>query len=138
MNRPVRPWAIALLLVLMLQWSAAGFALAQPQPAPHVPSGEELEKRLTGVRADPERGYQQRSVETAQSWTRRTTAWLRDLLARIHLTPARVSLGLGLLGTIYTAGKNKRLVKWMVLAVCSWLLAIVGGCAMIFNWPYMN
>lgn len=120
-------------MLLALHWGVLGSALAQ-----HTPTEEELDKRLTGVQADPIRGYQQRSVEQSQSWTHDALAWFRGLLARIHLTPARVCLGLGVIGTIYTAGKNKRLVKWAVMAVFSWLLAIVGICAMVFNWPYMT
>jgi hypothetical protein len=125
--------AAGIIVILALQWGVLGSALAQ-----HTPTEEELDKRITGVKADPIRGYQQRSVEQSQSWTRGTVTWFRELLARIHLTPARVALGLGVIGTIYTAGKNKRLVKWAVMAVTSWLLAIVGICAMIFNWPYLT
>ncbi len=125
--------AAGIIVLLALQLSALGSALAQ-----HTPTEQELNERLTGVQADPIRGYQQRSVEHSQSWTRDTLAWFRGLLSRIHLTPARVALGLGVIGTLYTAGKNKRLVKWAVMAVISWLLAIVGICAMIFNWPYMT
>ena len=106
--------------------------------AQHAPTEEELDKDLSGVHTDDPRGYQQRSVEQSQSGLHRALAWIRYQLARIHVTPARLALGLGALGSLYTWGKNKRMVNWAVLAVVSWLLVIVGICAMVFHWPYMN
>jgi len=124
--------AVALSLVLLF---AAG---ALPALAQHVPTEKELDKNLTGVKADPERGYQQRSVESVQSWTRSAIRWVKELLAAIHLTPARLALIVGLLGTLYTLGKNKRLVRWAVMAGLSYLLVTVGVCAMVFDWPNWN
>jgi len=111
-------------------------ALAQRDP--HVPTEEELDKQISGIKTDDERGYQERSVETVQSWNRRAIAWIKELLASIHLTPARLALILGALGTFYTLGKNKRLVRWAVMAGMSYLLVLVGGAAMWFDWPYWN
>ena len=107
---------------------------------PHTPTEKELKKQLSGIKtdADDELGYQQRSVETVQSWTNRTVAWVKDLLAAIHLTPARLALIVGGLGTFYTLGKNKRLVQWAVMAGISYLLVIVGLAAMWFDWPFWN
>lgn len=138
MRRPHRHCiAISLSILAALQWAGPLVAAAQPS-APHTPTEKELNERLTGVKADPLRGYQQRSVEEAQSSTRGAIAWLKRMLAKLYLTPARLCVVLGGLGTLWTAGKNKRKVNWAVLAVLSWLLTIVGICAMIFDWPYLN
>ena len=132
-NNPTR---VLLLLVLTALVGAPLRSMAQRPP--HVPTEEELRQEQTGVKADPERGYQARSVETVQSWTHDAMTWVKELLQAIHLTPARLALGLGLLGSFYTLGKNKRLVRWAVMAGLSYLLAIVGICAMVFHWPYWN
>jgi hypothetical protein len=112
--------------------------LALAQQPPHVPTETELEKERTGIKSDGDREFQQKGVETVQSWLHRAIRWLKNLLARIHLTPARLALGLGILGSLYTWGKNKRLVRWAVMAGISYLLAIVGIAAMAFNWTYWN
>lgn len=122
-----------LLLLLLL----APPALGQDRP-PHVPTDEEADQARTGIRSDEGRGYQQRSVETVQSWLHEALGWMRDLLRRLHLTPARLCLGLGVVGAIWTAGKNKRKVRWAVTAGLSYLLAVVGLAAMVFNWPHFN
>ena len=124
---------LALLVTVVLPVST----LAQTQD-PHVPTERELEKQRTGIKTDDQRGYQQRSVETVQSWNRRAIAWVKELLQAIHLTPARLALILGGLGTFYTLGKNKRLVRWAVMAGISYLLVVVGIAAMWFDWPYWN
>lgn len=106
---------------------------------PHVPSEAELKKEESGVHSENTvEEYQQRSVQEAQSWVRRVLAWMSDFLRGLHLTPAKLALGLGVLGIIISAGKNKRLVRWAVLSIISLLLTIVGICAMIFDWPYMT
>jgi hypothetical protein len=132
-GRTTAAFLLPLAALVVLQ---APVALAQK--APHVPTEEELDKQISGVKADNERGYQQRSVETTQSWFRRAIRWVKELLASIHLTPARLALILGVIGTLYTWGKNKRLVRWMVTAIVSWLLVIVGAAAWYFDWPYWN
>jgi hypothetical protein len=129
---------IALALLPLAALCTLQVPIALAQQSPHVPTEEELDKQITGVKADDQRGYQQRSVETSQSWLRSAIRWVKDLLASIHLTPARLALILGAVGTLYTWGKNKRLVRWMVMAVVSWLLVIVGAVAWYFDWPYWN
>jgi hypothetical protein len=128
---------LALCLCPCLVFAVVG-PLALAQQPPHVPTEEQWKKERTGIKSDGDREYQQRGVETVQSWLDRAVRWLKDLLARIHLTPARLALGLGILGSLYTWGKNKRLVRWAVMAGFSYLLAIVGLAAMVFNWAYWN
>jgi hypothetical protein len=137
-RREHHSFALTLSILAALQWTAMPLVAAAQPSAPHTPTEKELDERLTGVKADPLRGYQQRSVEEAQSSTRGGIAWIKRMLAKLHLTPARLCVVLGGLGTLWTAGKNKRMVKWAVLAVFSWLLTIVGICAMVFDWPYLN
>jgi hypothetical protein len=124
-------------LIACLVAAMGGLGIAQRR-LPHVPSEDEEEAERTGIKADPLRGYQQRSVETQQSLFKQALNWVQRMLSKIYLTPARLCLILGAIGTLYTWGKNKRKVQWVVLAVFSWLLVIVGICAMIFKWPYMN
>jgi hypothetical protein len=104
----------------------------------HVPTETEYQKSRTGIRSDSERQYLQRSIETNQYGFRGILLWIREKIRRIHLTPARLCLGLGILGTFYSAGKNKHIAKWAVLSIVSLLLIIIGICAMVFHWPQMN
>ena len=106
--------------------------------SPHTPSEEELDRRLTGVKSDDQRGYQARSTETFTAKVKRFIAWVNDRLSLIKVTPSRFAVGLGLIGIVYTSGKNKKLVRWAVLSVFSYLLAIFGGAGMLFDWPFMN
>lgn len=124
-------------LITCLLVAMGGIGVAQKRQ-PHTPTEEEEEADRTGIKADPLRGYQQRSVESQQSIFRQALSWLQRTLAKLYLTPARLCLILGAVGTLYTWGKNKRKVQWVVFAVFSWLLVIVGICAMAFKWPYMN
>jgi hypothetical protein len=84
------------------------------------------------------REYQAHSAQTFMGRTRSAAQWVKDQLAQLHITPARLALGLGILGVLFTWNRNKRHVRWAVLTVASWLLLVFGGAAMIFRWPYMN
>lgn len=108
--------------------------------SPHIPTAEEVERQRSGVTADRDdiREYQAHSTQTFMGRLRGAARWVKDKLARLHITPARLAMGLGILGVLYTWGRNKRHVKWAVLTVTSWLLLLFGGAAMIFRWPYMN
>ena len=122
--------AVALLLL-------GGVASAQERP-PHVPSEEELRQRLGGAKHDAPREYQRESVHGFGQQARDAAAWVKERLAGLHVTPARLLLGLGLLGILVCWNKNKKLVRWAVLSVFSGLLLIAGVTAMVFDWPYMN
>ena len=122
------PLAVLVALVGPVAWAGQ----------PHVPTEKELDRELSGIRADDGRGYQQLSVEEKESWYRGAANWVRELLSSIHITPARLALILGAAGSLYTWGKNKRHARWMVLAAISWLLLIVGAAAMYFHWPHWN
>jgi hypothetical protein len=122
--------------------AAAVLLLAAPSWAqsPHVPTEKELDRRLSGVkhRADDVREYQAHSTESFMSNVRGAAQWVKTRLASLHITPARLALGLGILGVVFTWSRNKRHVKWAVLTVASWLLVVFGVAAIIFRWPYAN
>ena len=124
------------------RWIAVGLLLlgasnAQGRP-PHVPTEEELRQRLGGAKHDAPREYQRESVHSFGQQTRDAAAWVKERLAGLHVTPARLLLGLGILGILFCWNKNKKLVRWAVLSVFSVLLLIAGVAAMAFDWPYMN
>ena len=129
-----RAWNRWILVVLLLM---GGVSSAQGR-APHVPTEEELRQRLGGAKHDAPREYQRESVHSFGQQARDAAAWVKERLAGLHVTPARLLLGLGLLGILVCWNKNKKLVRWAVLSVFSGLLLAAGVAAMVFNWPYMN
>jgi hypothetical protein len=129
-----RAWNRWILVVLLLMGGASS---AQGR-APHVPTEEELRQRLGGAKHDAPREYQRESVHGFGQQARDAAAWVKERLAGLHVTPARLLLGLGLLGILVCWNKNKKLVRWAVLSVFSGLLLIAGAAAMVFDWPYMN
>jgi len=62
--------------------SAVVGPLALAQQAPHVPTEAELEKERTGIKSDGDREFQQKSVETVQSWLDRAIGWLQNRIFR--------------------------------------------------------
>jgi len=113
-------------------------APAQLPPQPHVPTEEQLKQRQRGYRVDDTRGYQRNSVETVQSGWQRILGWIRRTLAAIHITPARLLIGLGAIGVLLTWNKNKRHVHWAVITALGWLLLGLGIAAILLAWPAFN
>jgi hypothetical protein len=105
---------------------------------PHVPTEEQLRQRLGGAKHDADREYQRESVHSFGQSARDAATWVKERLAGLHITPARLMVGLGVLGLLYTSNKNKKKVFWLALLLVSLLLAVFGVAAMIFSWPHMN
>jgi len=113
-------------------------ALLAQQPPPHVPTEEELRLARGGAKKDAEREYQQESVHSFGQSARDAAAWVREKLSGLHITPARLLLGLGILGILITWNKNKKKPQWLVVTLFSYLLIIFGCAAMFLDWPYLN
>jgi hypothetical protein len=127
-----------LFLLLFLSLLLAGTtALAQERP-PHVPTEEQLREKLEGKRSDLDRDYQRESVHSIGQRAQQAASWVRERLSSLHITPARLLLGLGILGIFYTWNKNKKKVQWAVLSTFSLLLVIFGAAALIFGWVHLN
>ncbi len=108
---------------------------ANAERAPHVPTEQELKRKLghdTGE--EPGRGYQRDSVESFGTKTTRAATWVKDRLAALHITPSRLMLGLGVLGILIGWNKNKKKMGWAVFAGFSFLLVLFGTASMIFRW----
>ncbi len=127
---------IALITLVSFQaLTAATLAWASP----HVPTEQEAKKEASGSDYRPDgRGYQAHSADSFTSKTRRAAAWVRERLASLHVTPARLCIGLGSIGIAVSWSRNKKLVKWAVITAFSLILLVFGVAAMIFDWPYMN
>jgi hypothetical protein len=106
--------------------------------SPHVPTEEELRRRLGGAKHDADSEYQRESVHSFGQSARDAATWVKERLAGLYITPARLMVGLGVLGLLYTWNKNKKKLVWVVVFVLSVLLAVFGVAAMVFHWPYMN
>jgi hypothetical protein len=89
-------------------------------------------------RVDQRRDYQQRSVGTVQGRARRAAGWVKNKLNSIHVTPARLCIALGLLGLLWSWGKNKRHARWAVTFGIALLLLGFGVAAIVFKWPAFN
>lgn len=89
-------------------------------------------------RVDDRRDYQQRSVRTVQGEANSIVDEVKRFMAKMHITPARLALGLGLLGLFLTRNRNKRHVHWAVITGLCWLLIIFAAAAMFFDWPAFN
>ncbi|MBW2733054.1 MAG: hypothetical protein JRH20_11740 [Deltaproteobacteria bacterium] len=84
------------------------------------------------------RDYQQQSVGRVQQEANSMVDEVKAFLARIHVTPARLALGLGLLGIFWTLNRNKRHIHWAMITALSWCLLAFGVAAMFFDWPAFN
>ncbi len=89
-------------------------------------------------RVDDRRDYQQRSVSTVQGRARRAAGWVKEELNSVHVTPARLCVALGLLGLLWSWGKNKRHARWAVIFGLALLLLGFGVAAIVFKWPAFN
>jgi hypothetical protein len=121
------------ILVLLALGALALPALGQ-RPA-HVPTEQELKRKLgqpTGE--EPGRGYQRDSVEGVGTRATNAATWVKDRLSALHITPARLMLGLGVLGILIGWNKNKKKMGWAVLAGFSFLLVLFGVAALVFRW----
>lgn len=122
------------MLALLL---AGGAASAEDRP-PHVPTEEELRLQRGGAKPDTPQEYQRESVNSFGQRARDAAGWVKERLSGLHITPARLLLGLGVLGILVCWNKNKKKTQWAVLSLASFLLVIAGVVAMVFSWPYMN
>lgn len=104
--------------------------------APLLPSEASAQDRP--YRVDDRRDYQQRSVSTIQGRARRAAGWVKNKLNSIHVTPARLCIALGLLGLLWSWGKNKRHARWAVTFGIALLLLGFGVAAVVFKWPAFN
>ena len=137
---PAKIWHDGAVRLSLVAAGCLAVAVAAPVLAqsPHTPTEEELSRRLSGIHHDAERQYQARSADTLRSKARRAANWVRAKLSRVYVTPARLALGLGILGVLYGRGKNRRKIRWMIVLLASGGLAVFGLAAMIFDWPYVN
>ncbi|MCK5800536.1 MAG: hypothetical protein KAI47_25280 [Deltaproteobacteria bacterium] len=119
-------------LRLLPFFALAIFMLTSTPPA----TAQEGSKRP--YRVDDRRQYQDRSVSTVQGRAQKAAGWVKEKLDSIHVTPARLALALGLLGFLWSLGKNKRHVRWALTFAISLLLLGFGGAAMYFQWPAFN
>jgi len=78
--------------------------------------------------------HQSDSVESARGGALQAAAWVKERLSGFHVTPARLMIGLGLLGALMSWNKNKRLRRWAILAGLSWLLLLGGLAAIVLGW----
>lgn len=125
-----------LLLSILGLWLAATAAAQRP---PHVPTEQELKRKLgQSTGEEPGRGYQRDSVEGFGIKATRAATWVKDRLSSLHITPSRLMLGLGVLGILVGWNKNKRKIGWATLAGFSFLLVLFGAAAMILRWPQFN
>jgi hypothetical protein len=113
-------------------------AATHAQRPPHVPTEEELKRKLGERAGEPGREYQRDSVENFGTRALRAATWVKDRLSSLHITPARLMLGLGLLGILVGWNKNKKQTRWAVLAAFSLLLVLGGIAGMVFRWPQLN
>ena len=123
----------AVIALVMLPLRASG----QMRP-PHVPSEEELKRQLGETKEEPDRTYQADSVESFGVKAARAAAWVRSRLSAIHITPARLLVGLGVLGLLFTWNKNKKKVEWAVISAVSLVLVVFGAAALVLRWPQMH
>jgi len=124
--RPVG-WFLLALLSLPLT------ALARPA---HIPTESELARARR--QPDPAREYQRDSVASFGQKSQSTAQWVKDKLSGIHVSPARLLIGLGLCGILLTWSKNKRMARWLALTALSYLLALIGAAGLLFRWPYLS
>ena len=104
---------------------------------PYTPSEEALKRKLSGVHHDRGSGHQARAVETVSGKAREGAQWVRDKLAKLYITPARLMIGLGVLGVLFCWNRNKRKLTWLVLTLGSWLMLGVGVAAIALDWPLL-
>jgi hypothetical protein len=87
-----------------------------------------------GADIDPVPDHQRDSVESTRGQALQAAAWVKERLSGFHVTPARLMIGLGLLGVLVSWNRNKRLRHWAVLAGLSWLLLLSGVAAIALGW----
>ncbi len=132
------------LCVILWVWIGAGVCLAIPLGAsgqtrpPHGPTEEELKRQLGQTHEEPDRTYQVDSVQSFGTKAAQAAAWVRARLSGIHITPARLLVGLGVLGLLISWNKNKKKMEWAVISTASLLLLVFGLAAHLFRWPQMN
>lgn len=124
-------------LVLYAASEACPSALAQPAPQP--PTEEEYNRRRGLTRDESDLGgYQRDSVESFGSKALRAASWVKESLSGLHITPARLMLGLGILGLLFTWNKNKKKIQWAVIWGFALLLILFGAAAVALGWPYLS
>jgi len=121
--------AIAILMLL-----ACSAALADP----HLPTEDQVKRKLGEVKDEPDRTYQRDSVEGFGQKTVSAAGWVKEKLAALHITPARLMVGLGILGILFTWNKNKKKTHWALVSGVSFLLAIFGAAAIFLKWTAFN
>jgi hypothetical protein len=125
---------LAPLLALLALPALPRAALAQDRSTfPHTPTEEEVKRRETaGVDPDSrDRGYQDRAALSLHERARSAASWVRGHLSGVQVTPARLAVGIGGVGVLYTLGKNRRQRKWLVLTCASVLLLLGGVLALL-------
>lgn len=89
---------------------------------------------VAALEEKPPAGRRQPSVEAGGGGVLRAATWVKERLSGFRVTPARLMVGLGLLGVLLTWSKNKRRPAWAVLAALAWLLLVGGAAALLLGW----
>jgi hypothetical protein len=82
----------------------------------------------------PPAGKRELSAEAGGGGVLRAATWVKERLSGFRVTPARLLVGVGLLGVLLTWSKNKRRPLWAVLAGLAWLLLVWGAAALLLGW----
>ncbi len=82
--------------------------------------------------------YQGRSAREVGSGASNLWSTFVDFLHDLNITKAKVLIGLGAIGALYTLNKNKRQFTWGALALLAYALIAVGAIAVYKGWPALN
>lgn len=82
--------------------------------------------------------YQGQSLKNFGVGSKSLWVNFKEALAEANITKAKVILGIGVLGALFTLNRNKRLFHWGVVAAISYALIALGALAIYKGWPSLN